>query len=222
MPSAKKHSELLQPGRGAVLVHRSQLASRATSSRFGSSTRSWSHRFSRRCFPAATTGTAAWLRTERRYRPLGSDDWTTPAARLSDAARVVFASACAYPGGAEVEKLSREGRESIAFPVPATRRVRLQAFSGLKTAVLYHRRDHPDAPRRCRRVAPARRRSRSGQLTAPSRAGGKTWGSVVGVWRRRRRQRLSPLCRPAELARCATSSSGALSHGRHSAPTTRR
>jgi N6-L-threonylcarbamoyladenine synthase len=51
-----------------------------------------------------------------------------------------------YPGGAEVEKLSCEGRESIHFPVPDPGGFDF-SFSGLKTAVLYHRRDHPDAPR---------------------------------------------------------------------------
>jgi N6-L-threonylcarbamoyladenine synthase len=51
-----------------------------------------------------------------------------------------------YPGGTEVEKLSREGRESIDFPVPDPGGLDF-SFSGLKTAVLYHRRDNPHTPR---------------------------------------------------------------------------
>ena len=60
-----------------------------------------------------------------------------------------------YPGGSALEQLARQGKVSIRFPVP------LQgtgfrssgpapgsldfSFSGLKTAVLYYLRDHPDA-----------------------------------------------------------------------------
>ncbi|MBM3332033.1 tRNA (adenosine(37)-N6)-threonylcarbamoyltransferase complex transferase subunit TsaD [candidate division WOR-3 bacterium] len=78
-----------------------------------------------------------------RYRPLGST--------IDDACGEAFDKVAKllglpYPGGAEVEKLGREGRESIVFPVPDPGGFDF-SFSGLKTAVLYHRRDHPDAPR---------------------------------------------------------------------------
>lgn len=78
-----------------------------------------------------------------RYRPLGST--------IDDACGEAFDKVAKllglpYPGGAEVEMLSRGGRESIAFPVPDPGGFDF-SFSGLKTAVLYHRRDYPDAPR---------------------------------------------------------------------------
>lgn len=78
-----------------------------------------------------------------RYRLLGST--------IDDACGEAFDKVAKllglpYPGGAEIEKLSREGRESIEFPVPDPGGFNF-SFSGLKTAVLYHRRDHPDAPR---------------------------------------------------------------------------
>ena len=50
-----------------------------------------------------------------------------------------------YPGGAEVERLSHTGHESIDFPVPDPGGFDF-SFSGLKPAVLYHRRDHPETP----------------------------------------------------------------------------
>jgi N6-L-threonylcarbamoyladenine synthase len=76
-----------------------------------------------------------------RYRLLGST--------IDDACGEAFDKVAKllglpYPGGAEVERLSREGRESIHFPVPDPGGFDF-SFSGLKTAVLYHRRDHPDA-----------------------------------------------------------------------------
>jgi len=78
-----------------------------------------------------------------RYRQLGST--------IDDACGEAFDKVAKllglpYPGGAEVEKLSREGRESIDFPVPDPGGFDF-SFSGLKTAVLYHRRDHPETPR---------------------------------------------------------------------------
>jgi len=56
-----------------------------------------------------------------------------------------------YPGGAALEELARSGRPAIRFPVPlqdGEHRDSLDfSFSGLKTAVLYHLRDNPDASR---------------------------------------------------------------------------
>jgi N6-L-threonylcarbamoyladenine synthase len=51
-----------------------------------------------------------------------------------------------YPGGPEVEKMAREGNASaIAFPRPMLHSGDYNfSFSGLKTSVLYHLREHPD------------------------------------------------------------------------------
>jgi len=49
-----------------------------------------------------------------------------------------------YPGGAQIEKLSEEGRPVIDFPVPDPGGLDF-SFSGLKTAVLYFLRSNPDA-----------------------------------------------------------------------------
>ncbi|MEO0005348.1 MAG: tRNA (adenosine(37)-N6)-threonylcarbamoyltransferase complex transferase subunit TsaD [candidate division WOR-3 bacterium] len=49
-----------------------------------------------------------------------------------------------YPGGALIEKLAEAGRPVIEFPVPDPGGLDF-SFSGLKTAVLYYLRDHPDA-----------------------------------------------------------------------------
>ena len=78
-----------------------------------------------------------------RYRLLGSTVDDACGEAFDKVAKLL---GLPYPGGAEVEKLSREGRESIGFPVPDPGGLDF-SFSGLKTAVLYHRRDHPDASR---------------------------------------------------------------------------
>ncbi|HID31808.1 MAG TPA: tRNA (adenosine(37)-N6)-threonylcarbamoyltransferase complex transferase subunit TsaD [bacterium (Candidatus Stahlbacteria)] len=50
-----------------------------------------------------------------------------------------------YPGGPEIERLSKEGNpENVPLPKPKTKGFDF-SFSGLKTAVLYFSRDHPDA-----------------------------------------------------------------------------
>ncbi len=81
-----------------------------------------------------------------RYERLGST--------LDDACGEAFDKVAkllglSYPGGALLEQLARTGKPNIRFPIP------LQtgehpgsldfSFSGLKTAVLYYLRDHPDA-----------------------------------------------------------------------------
>jgi len=78
-----------------------------------------------------------------RYRLLGSTVDDACGEAFDKVAKLL---GLPYPGGAEVEKLSREGHESIVFPVPDPGGFDF-SFSGLKTAVLYHRRDHPDTPR---------------------------------------------------------------------------
>ncbi len=51
-----------------------------------------------------------------------------------------------YPGGIEIDKLSKEGnRDSIPFPRPFKSSSTLDfSFSGLKTSVVYYLRKHPD------------------------------------------------------------------------------
>jgi len=111
-----------------------------------------------------------------RYRPLGST--------IDDACGEAFDKVAKllglpYPGGAEVEKLSREGRESIDFPVPDPGGFDF-SFSGLKTAVLYHRRDQPDTPRAD--VAASFQRAAVAAVTVRIERGvRKTGFRVVGV-----------------------------------------
>lgn len=54
-----------------------------------------------------------------------------------------------YPGGSELAKLAIQGREKklISFPRPMLKDGLDMSFSGLKTSVLYHLRDHPDTPK---------------------------------------------------------------------------
>jgi N6-L-threonylcarbamoyladenine synthase len=78
-----------------------------------------------------------------RYRLLGSTVDDACGEAFDKVAKLL---GLPYPGGAEVEKLSREGHESISFPVPDPGGLDF-SFSGLKTAVLYHRRDNPHTPR---------------------------------------------------------------------------
>jgi N6-L-threonylcarbamoyladenine synthase len=78
-----------------------------------------------------------------RYRQLGST--------LDDACGEAFDKVAKllglpYPGGSEVEKLAREGRPAVNLPVPDPGGFDF-SFSGLKTAVLYHLRDNPQASR---------------------------------------------------------------------------
>jgi N6-L-threonylcarbamoyladenine synthase len=49
-----------------------------------------------------------------------------------------------YPGGPAIEKLAKQGKETINFPKPMINHQNYDfSFSGLKTAVLYFLRDHP-------------------------------------------------------------------------------
>ena len=48
-----------------------------------------------------------------------------------------------YPGGPYIEKHARDGKQgAITFPIPHPKRFSF-SYAGLKTAVLYHTRDHP-------------------------------------------------------------------------------
>jgi N6-L-threonylcarbamoyladenine synthase len=81
------------------------------------------------------------------YRMLGST--------LDDACGEAFDKVAkllglSYPGGAQLEELARKGRPAIRFPVPLQQDGSHPdsldfSFSGLKTAVMYHLRDHEDA-----------------------------------------------------------------------------
>jgi N6-L-threonylcarbamoyladenine synthase len=52
-----------------------------------------------------------------------------------------------YPGGPVVDRLAKGGTPTVEFPRPMHRDGSLNfSFAGLKTAVLYYLRDHPDAP----------------------------------------------------------------------------
>jgi len=52
-----------------------------------------------------------------------------------------------YPGGPEVNKLAMKARHPVEFPRPMINAKNYNfSFSGLKTAVLYHLRDHPQTP----------------------------------------------------------------------------
>lgn len=51
-----------------------------------------------------------------------------------------------YPGGVQIERLAREGKPVIEFPVADAGGLNF-SFSGLKTAVLYYLREHPYAPK---------------------------------------------------------------------------
>lgn len=51
-----------------------------------------------------------------------------------------------YPGGPEVSKLAEQGQPEFAFPRPMMHTKDYNfSFAGLKTAVLYHLRDHPNS-----------------------------------------------------------------------------
>ncbi len=78
-----------------------------------------------------------------RYRLLGSTVDDACGEAFDKVAKLL---GLPYPGGAEVEKLSLEGRACIDFPVPDPGGLDF-SFSGLKTAVLYYMRDHPETPR---------------------------------------------------------------------------
>ena len=129
---------------------------------------------------------------------------TTPPARRSTRARACSGSP--YPGGAEIDRLARDGDpEAYAFPVARVPGLDF-SFSGLKTALLYAVRDLDagrarGAPRRSRRELPAgdrpraRRADRGGRRRPDRdrrRRGGQL-GAPRGASRRPSRRR-SALC----------------------------
>jgi N6-L-threonylcarbamoyladenine synthase len=111
-----------------------------------------------------------------RYRLLGSTVDDACGEAFDKVAKLL---GLPYPGGAEVEELSLEGQESIDFPVPDPGGLDF-SFSGLKTAVLYHRRDNPEVPRAD--VAASFQRAAVASVTRRiEQAVRKTGSRVVGV-----------------------------------------
>ena len=82
--------------------------------------------------------------TDGAYRPVG--------ATVDDAAGEAFDKVArlldlGYPGGPEIERVARDGDPAaILFPRPMLHDGADFSFSGLKTAVVHHRRDHPEVP----------------------------------------------------------------------------
>ncbi|HIE05664.1 MAG TPA: tRNA (adenosine(37)-N6)-threonylcarbamoyltransferase complex transferase subunit TsaD [bacterium (Candidatus Stahlbacteria)] len=83
-------------------------------------------------------------RAEFQYDPIGTTIDDACGEAFDKAARILGLS---YPGGPEIERLARQGKPgAVKLPMPRTRDFDF-SFSGLKTAVLYYVRDHPDADR---------------------------------------------------------------------------
>lgn len=77
-----------------------------------------------------------------RYRVLGETVDDAAGEAFDKVARLL---GLGYPGGPEIDRLARTGDpEAIRFPRPMMGSGLDFSFSGLKTAVVYHRRDHPD------------------------------------------------------------------------------
>ena len=134
-----------------------------------------SSRRSSACSRAAGTRCSSTCRSTARFRPLGTT--------LDDAAGEAFDKGArllglGYPGGAEIDRLAREG-DPEAFDFPVARVPGLDfSFSGVKTALLYAVRELGDQARgaagRPRGELPARDRARarrSGRSRPPSRPG---------------------------------------------------
>lgn len=78
-----------------------------------------------------------------RYVPLGETVDDAAGEAFDKVARVL---GFGYPGGPEIDRLGAGGDpEAIAFPRPMLHEGHDFSFSGLKTAVLTHRRDQPNA-----------------------------------------------------------------------------
>ena len=120
------------------------------------------------------------------YRVLGSTRDDAAGEALDKAARLM---GMGYPGGAEIDRLAREGDPgAFRFPVGMRSADSLDfSFSGLKTALVYTVRDlgpeRTPARRRPRCLVPAR----GGGLADPeARAGARTQRGTAGRDRRRR------------------------------------
>ncbi|MEO0085669.1 MAG: tRNA (adenosine(37)-N6)-threonylcarbamoyltransferase complex transferase subunit TsaD [candidate division WOR-3 bacterium] len=129
------------------------------------------------------------------YRQLGSTVDDACGEAFDKAAKLLGLS---YPGGRLLEELARQGRPSIEFPVADPGGMDF-SFSGLKTAVLYYLRDHPDTVRAD--VAASFQEAAIGQVInrierALEETGFARFGVSGGVAANLRlRQRLAQLCR---------------------------
>ncbi|RKX69572.1 tRNA (adenosine(37)-N6)-threonylcarbamoyltransferase complex transferase subunit TsaD [candidate division WOR-3 bacterium] len=84
------------------------------------------------------------VRDEFVYQPIGTTIDDACGEAFDKVARILGRP---YPGGPEIERLARKGDpDRVQFPIPKTDRFDF-SFSGLKTAVLYYTRDHPDVPK---------------------------------------------------------------------------
>jgi N6-L-threonylcarbamoyladenine synthase len=85
-----------------------------------------------------------------RYRVLGRTRDDAAGEAYDKVARLF---GLGYPGGPEIDRLAAKGDpRAVAFPRPALAGTWDFSFSGLKTSVLYHLRDHP-GPLKGRRLA---------------------------------------------------------------------
>jgi N6-L-threonylcarbamoyladenine synthase len=85
-----------------------------------------------------------------RYRVLGRTRDDAAGEAYDKVARLF---GLGYPGGPEIDRLAAKGDpRAVAFPRPALAGTWDFSFSGLKTSVLYHLRDHP-GPVKGRRLA---------------------------------------------------------------------
>jgi N6-L-threonylcarbamoyladenine synthase len=82
-------------------------------------------------------------RAPGRYRVLGRTRDDAAGEAYDKVARLF---GLGYPGGPEIDRLAPKGDpRAVAFPRPTLAGSWDFSFSGLKTAVLYHLRDHPEA-----------------------------------------------------------------------------
>lgn len=129
------------------------------------------------------------------YRQLGSTVDDACGEAFDKAAKLLGLS---YPGGRLLEELAQQGKPTIDFPVADPGGLDF-SFSGLKTAVLYFLRDHPDANRAD--VAASFQEAAVGQVLNRIERALKDTGFVrLGVSggvaaNARLRQRLTQLCR---------------------------
>jgi N6-L-threonylcarbamoyladenine synthase len=84
-------------------------------------------------------------RAPGRYRVIGRTRDDAAGEAYDKVARLL---GLGYPGGPEIDRLARRGNpRAVEFPRPSMPGTWDFSFSGLKTSVLYHLRDHPGVPK---------------------------------------------------------------------------
>ena len=126
-----------------------------------------------------------------------------------------------YPGGAEIDRVARDG-DPTAYDFPVARVPGLDfSFSGVKTALLYAVRDHAGPrrpPRRPRRLATSARSSgRSSNASARLRTE-RTVAIVGGVAANSELRAALPEAVAAPLALCTDNAAMIASAGRYAEP----